>query len=98
MHPIGEIVLDWSSGLIIYGPLGIICLWFMWRDDQRDKLLKEMSTTSNAEIRGLSHRISGLSKALMLDVVAREGVGERTRKIAEDMLARAPNGVDMHDD
>lgn len=69
-----------QTSLLTYGPLGVICIWLMLRDEKRDQ-----------SIRDLSHRINGLSKALLLDILGRP-VDAPTRQLAKDMLDKAEKG------
>lgn len=81
---VGQIGADISappSGLYVYGPMGIILTWFMWRYESRNEGLRK-------DIRVLSHRIDGMSKALLVDVISRDTKGGAAKKFAEDMLSR----------
>lgn len=63
--------------LYAYGPMGIMLGWFMWRGE---KLM--------GEIRMLSHRIDGLTKALLMDMISRDTAGPHTRQQAQEALAK----------
>lgn len=67
--------------LYTYGPLGVITAWFMWRGEK-------LGNTVVSEIRELSHRIDGMTRAMLADVISRDGVGQHTQSIARDMLAK----------
>lgn len=69
--------MNLTAALVIYGPMGIFCAWFMMRVE---KLI--------GEVRTLSHRIEGITKAMLVDVMSRESSGENAREIARDMLAK----------
>lgn len=69
---IGEI----SSALFVYGPMGVMLAWFMWRFEA---LLKE--------IRTMSHRFDGMTRAILVDVVSRE-TSPIVRQTAQDMLTK----------
>ena len=84
-----ELTIDFASGLVIYGPLGIGWLYFMWRDEKRDTSTETRNVATNMEIRGLSHRIHGLTTALIMDVYSRPTVSESTRRMAEELMQRA---------
>lgn len=84
---------DYGSALLTYGPLGIICAYLLYRDERRDKAAGERSELTNEELRKLSHRLSGMSKALIVDVLARS-IDEHTRKIAQDLLEKNGNGTE----
>lgn len=66
-----------ATALYTYGPMGIILGWFMWRGE---KLA--------GEVRGLAHRIDGLTRALLVDMLNRENSGPATRRYAEEALAK----------
>lgn len=74
---IAQAVSDNGSMLIAYGPLGIICGWFMLRCE---KLF--------TEIRGLAHRIDGLTRALLVDMINRESCGAQTKAYAQEAIAK----------
>lgn len=59
--------------------MGIIICWFMFRGEA---VLKE--------IRSLSNRIDGLTKAMLVDVLSRDNSGAhtQTRSIAQEMLSK----------
>ncbi len=65
------------SLVIIYGPMGIMLAWFMLRSE------KAMNT--------LSHRIDGMTRAMLVDTLSRENVGSSSRKLAEEMLSNIEN-------
>lgn len=65
-----------QASLLTYGPLGVITVWLMLREEKRDKT-----------IRDLSHRINGLSKALLVDILARP-IDSTTRQLAKEMLEK----------
>jgi len=92
---------DLTSSLLTYGPLGLFCAYMIWRDEKRtkevadrDKLFGEKFDSVIDEIRKVSHRLTGLSKGLMLDVATRPGVEQHIKRMAEDLLAKNGNGTD----
>ena len=49
------------TGLAVYGPLGIICLWLMWRDERR-----AIQTDKTREaIDGVAHQMKGMNRNLL---------------------------------
>lgn len=68
---------DPAGLLLAYGPMGVILAWFMLRGE---KLV--------VEIRGLSHRIDGLTRALLMDLVSRDSVGIQTKVQARAEIAK----------
>ena len=80
MSTIAQVVAE-SQALYIYGPLGIFCAYFILRGEKMGNIvLKEM--------RSLSHRIDGMTRAMLVDVLSREGIGGHARLEAEKMLAK----------
>lgn len=71
------VAVDPGSILLTYGPMGIVLGWFMLRGE---KLV--------VEIRSLSHRIDGLSKALLMDLMSRDSVGIQTKAQARAEIAK----------
>lgn len=63
--------------LYTYGPMGIVLAWFMWRGE---KIV--------TEIRSLAHRIDGLTKALLVDMVERETCGLHVKRYAKEEIAK----------
>lgn len=63
--------------LFTYGPMGVILAWFMWRGE---KFI--------CELKVLSHRMDGLTRAQLMDLVNRDSCGPQTKKVAEEMLAK----------
>ncbi len=77
------------NALIIYGPMGIMLAWFAMRAETKLERIVE-------RIDHLSHKITGVTTALLTDVLSRESVSPRARQIAEDMLEKIErqNGSD----
>ncbi len=63
--------------LIAYGPLGVICGWFMVRFE---KIF--------GELRGLNHKIEGLTRAMLVDLLERESVGRKAKDYAREAIAK----------
>lgn len=77
-HVISQIATEQGGALLLtYGPMGAILLWFMARGE---KLV--------SEIRSLSHRIDGLTRALLMDMVSRDNVGPATKAQAQQEIAK----------
>jgi hypothetical protein len=77
VQTLAQIASDNTSVLLTYGPLGVICAWFMLR---AEKVF--------TELRSLSHRIDGLTRALLADMVERDSVGIQTKKYARAEIAK----------
>ena len=79
---------DNPSTLITYGPLGIITAWLMWRDEKRAIQMREAEIKMQAQLADMLHRFDGLTKALLIDMIAREHLGEAARTHAREALAK----------
>lgn len=66
-----------SPILFSYGPLGIMCGYLMIRGEK-----------AFARIDALAHRIDGLTRALLMDMVQRDNVGRSTKDYARDAIAK----------
>lgn len=60
-----------------HGPVVAVLAWFMLRGE---KIV--------LEIRSLSHRIDGMTKAMLVDVLSRDSCGPSAREMAREMLAK----------
>lgn len=65
--------------MLTYGPMGLICGWLMVRAEKKFDLVI-------AHLGRLSHRIDGLTRAMLADVLSRDSTGDVARKIAQEML------------
>ncbi len=65
-----------TSVLYTYGPMGVVLAWFMWRGE---KLAGKISD--------LAHRIDGLTRALLVDMIDREASGPHVKKYAQEAIA-----------
>lgn len=81
-------VLADNPALYSYGPLGIICAFFMWRDVNRENARDRERTNFISEIRGLGHRIDGLAKVQLLELVESENAGTNARQYAREAIAK----------
>lgn len=84
-------IWEGESKLAIYGPMGVICLWLMYREEKsRDDISKEkdLIRADNAglrdEIRGLAHQIKVVNRNLLY-VTASHGP-EGLRQVAQREL------------
>ena len=74
---IAQIAVDQGGVLLTYGPMGVVLAWFMWRGEKL-----------GGEIRSLAHRIDGLTRALLMDMVSRDNVGPTTKAAAQAEIAK----------
>lgn len=77
--------------LTIYGPLGIICGWLMWRDERRDRTLREINTAQVGALSQVAHKLNGLSRALIFNAAthAPNGIKELAQKELAEMERKA---------
>lgn len=69
------------GALLTYGPMGIMLVWLMWRVEERfEKMADRLET--------LAHRINGMTRAMLADILSRDSSGAAARKIAEEMLTK----------
>ena len=95
--PMIALVMAQFSGaetkLEVYGPMGVICLWLMYRDEKRAKEteerrgvdLKENEKTRD-EIRSVAHQMKGLNRNLLYITATHGPAG--LRDVAERELER----------
>ena len=81
------------SKLSIYGPLGIICLWLMWRDERQMRQtakisegVREDNAKLREEFRGYTHQMKGLNRNLLYFTATHGPAG--LREVAEKELER----------
>jgi len=70
-------VIPGPTALYTYGPMGIVLGWFMWR---AEKIFSKISD--------LGHRIDGLTKAMLMDLISRDNIGPHTKQLAREALAK----------
>lgn len=87
MHLLAQIVAE-NPALYSYGPLGVICAFFMWRDVNRENAREKERAMFIFEIRGLGHRIDGLAKVQLLELVESENAGSNARQYAREAIAK----------
>lgn len=82
-----------ESKLTVYGPMGIICLWLMYRDEKRNgehlratAVARQDNTALREEIRGVAHQMKGLNRNLLYSAAIH--AAEPLRTIAEKELER----------
>lgn len=77
-----------QTGLAVYGPLGLITCWLMWRDERRAIQMKESEDRATEQQRDVMHRIDGLTRALLVDMVERDSAGAHAKSFARDAIAK----------
>ncbi len=83
MNLFAQIVAE-NPALYAYGPLGIICAFFMWRDVARDR---ERAAFVD-KLGDVGHRMDGLTKALLVDMIHRTDIGVTTKRYAVEQIAK----------
>lgn len=76
------------SPLYTYGPMGIITCWLMYRDERRATQVRETERHQFEQQSDVMHRIDGLTKAILVDLVNRDGVGAHTKAYAVATIAK----------
>jgi hypothetical protein len=76
------------SALAIYGPMGIMLIWFAWRAEQKsDKVAEHLNK--------LGHTIEGMTHAMLADVISRDTSGPEAKRVARQMLTRIESSDDQ---
>ena len=81
-------VSEGTPALYTYGPLGIITCWLMYRDEMRAKQVTKMEAQMSEMHVDAMHRIDGLAKALLMDMVERESAGDHVREYATEAIRK----------
>lgn len=68
--------MNLGGALLVYGPMGIFCAWFMLRVE---KLI--------GEVRNVREALYDITKAMLMDVITRD-VGTHSKDLAREMLAK----------
>lgn len=89
--PVAQVAVPDHQLLTVWGPLGIFCGWFMWRDTARDKLLREIADKNISALAQVAHKLNGLSRALIFNAAthAPNGIKELAQKELEEMERKA---------
>lgn len=80
----------WEAVLFRYGPMAVMLMWgaMMAQKFLEKSLVKIDDNFADLfiEVRRLSHRIHGQSRATLAEVASREGISPALKKLAEQML------------
>ena len=75
-----------------YGLLGTVLGWFMYMATKMPAAIAEASEKATdrmiAEIKPLSHRMDGFSKALLIDVISRDNCRPSVQDLARQEIAK----------
>ena len=74
--------------LFTYGPIGVVLAWFMLRGEKLVTRIGAFEVTIILKLGDLAHRVDGLTKALLVDMIERESAGEHTKQYAREAIAR----------
>ncbi len=66
-----------ANPLAAYGLTGLVLAWMMW-------FIEKL----RGDLKVLAHRIDGLTRALLLDLVSRDNVGAHSKAMAHAELAK----------
>jgi len=83
--PIAQTQLPDHNLLTVWGPLGVICAWLMWRDERRDKIIRESADKNVVAMERVAHKLNGLSRALIFNAATHASPG--LKELAEKELA-----------
>ncbi len=89
MHYLAQIASDNAVPVLFtYGPLGVVLAWFMLRGEKLVVRISTFETTIILKLSDLAHRVDGLTKALLVDMIERENSGEHVRQYAREAIAK----------
>ena len=74
---IAQFTIDAAPALTVFGPMGLMLAWFALR---AEKVFTKLAD--------LAHRIDGLTKALLVDMIEREHTGSAVKTYAKEQIAR----------
>jgi hypothetical protein len=82
-----------ASSLVIYGPMGAMLIWGAY---MAQRVLERIVTKHEAafdellkELRRVGHRLNGLERALLAQVISNETTGPEAKRIAQQLLDRS---------
>ena len=73
--------VDIVSALISYGPLGLVTAWLMLRGERKLEVVAD-------RIDKLSHRINGITKAMLVEVISRDNPHNGAARMAAERMLR----------
>lgn len=99
--PFAQTALPDHNLLTVWGPLGVICAWLMWRDERRDKIIRESADKNVVAMERVAHKLNGLSRALIFNAathapngikeLAEKELAEMDRKMQDFRAPQSPN-------
>lgn len=76
------------QALTEYGILGIILIWFVWREHKRADSDNDRQLRQESKIDALVSSMHDLTRAITIEVLTREHVQDRARAEASELLKR----------
>ena len=68
------------NALITYGPMGLMLAWVLMRGEKKlDQVVERIDR--------LAHRINGITKAMLVDVISRDHYNGAAKEAAQRMLS-----------
>lgn len=74
--------IDYAGALFSYGPLGIFCLWFMFREEKRDK-----------KIENLGRSVDFLTRSILLATLQNDAATQAVKQQAQSILDQMPKDL-----
>jgi hypothetical protein len=69
------------NALIVYGPMGVMLMWFAIRAEAKlDRIVERIDV--------LGHKITGVTTALLTDVLSRDSSSPKAKQLAQEMLEK----------
>lgn len=84
---LAQIAAD-NPALYTYGPLGVVCGFFMWRDVQRERERMAERTAFIGELRAVRHSMDGLQRAFLVTTLEQPIFPEAVKAYARSQIAK----------
>jgi len=73
-----------ENPLASYGIVGVVMGWLMWLVSALRSDIKDF----RADIKDSAHRLDGLSRTMLVDMLERENTGAHTKQYCREAIAR----------
>lgn len=81
-----------AQPLAQYGLTGVILGWFMYMATKVPAAIHKASSEATekmqAEMKSVAHRVDGLTRAMLMDLVSRDSTGVQTKAKAREEIAK----------
>lgn len=77
-----------NPALYTYGPLGVVCAFFMWRDVQRERERIVERTIFIGELRAVRHSMDGLQRAFLVTTLEQAIFPPSVKEYARAQIAK----------